>query len=521
MVLSIERSTTQRTPSRYQQAVLDALTTGQGNILVEATAGSGKTTLLEMCAKEIKGEGLFLAFNKHIAEELGPRVAPMTCKTLHSLGNSAVYKALGKTSIDNFKTSKIARRFGGNLNQFGRLKDASERDKYQWFAKLLDFSRLTLWDGSANGIADMIDAYALQIPNGALRRLDVVATILQQALQSGLDDAAESKVIDFTDMIWLPIVMDLRIYTFDWVFVDEAQDLNACQLALLQKAGHEDTRFLFVGDRDQSMYGFAGANTNSLDIITETMGATRYPLSICYRCPRKIVELAQQFSETIEPSPTAKEGTVIDTSVDKVPGLVQQGDFILSRKTAPLVELCLTLIARGKKATVKGRNISAQLTSIVEAVSEMAEFEWAEFPNFLSRYHRHKVSKLTSEEDEEKRLMVDDQCAAVKVCYESFAAESVDELIDQIDAIFTTEGSAITLCTVHRAKGLEGDRVFILNPDEMPLTWKGQTADQLQQERNVAFVAFTRAKDTLFLVEEEEREQKGRNRVLMGQVSGV
>ena len=69
-------------------------------------------------------------------------------------------------------------------------------------------------------------------------------------------------------------------------------------------------------------------------------------------------------------------------------------------------------------------------------------------------------------------------------------------LTDAIEAIFSNNASGTTLATVHKAKGLEAPRVFILNPDGMPSKWARQEW-QMQQERNLQYVAVTRALETL------------------------
>jgi DNA helicase-2/ATP-dependent DNA helicase PcrA len=92
----------------------------------------------------------------------------------------------------------------------------------------------------------------------------------------------------------------------------------------------------------------------------------------------------------------------------------------------------------------------------------------------------------------------------VSACYESFTdARTVDDLSRAIENLFSDQDSAIVLSTVHRAKGLEADRVFILCPEKLPLVWKGQRPEQFQQELHLRYVGLTRSKDTLIFVESE------------------
>ena len=74
--------------------------------------------------------------------------------------------------------------------------------------------------------------------------------------------------------------------------------------------------------------------------------------------------------------------------------------------------------------------------------------------------------------------------------------------------MFTDEKieNAVMLSTAHKSKGLEADRVLILLPTKLPLTWKGQLDWQLIQENNLKYVAITRAKKELVFVDVTEGE---------------
>ena len=70
--------------------------------------------------------------------------------------------------------------------------------------------------------------------------------------------ARQNKVIDYDDMLWLPHRWHLSPPTFDWVFVDEAQDLNEAHQSLILKTLDDELRALVVGDPNQSIYGLPG-----------------------------------------------------------------------------------------------------------------------------------------------------------------------------------------------------------------------------------------------------------------------
>ena len=67
--------------------------------------------------------------------------------------------------------------------------------------------------------------------------------------------------------------------------------------------------------------------------------------------------------------------------------------MVLSRKTAPLVKLCIQLITQGIRATVKGRDIGDSLKRELEAITHLPRFSFAQFGKFLDEYAKLKAQK--------------------------------------------------------------------------------------------------------------------------------
>lgn len=256
-----------------------------------------------------------------------------------------------------------------------------------------------------------------------------------------------------------------------------------------------------------SIMAFAGANNDSLDKIIKATNATVLPLSICYRCPTSHIVLAQKIVPEIEAAPNAIEGIVDVVNEKELHFKIQEGDLIICRMTAPLVSMCIELIAKKIPARVKGRDISKQLTLIVDDVSKMPGFKYDDFGIFLADYENIKVAKLRQRENPEALIeQLEDRCAGVLACFESFDCKDVQCLSREIEDLFSDARASVTLSTVHRCKGLENKRVFILKPEKLPLRWKGQKGHELVQEYNLKFVALSRAKEFLFFVEEAEKK---------------
>jgi DNA helicase-2/ATP-dependent DNA helicase PcrA len=185
--------------------------------------------------------------------------------------------------------------------------------------------------------------------------------------------------------------------------------------------------------------------------------------------------------------PDAPQGSVteraywssLDISID---------DAVLCRNTAPLVGVAFALILKHKPARMLGREIGQGLSALVKKLKPATI---ADLHDKLLVYQRSKVHDLTEKGHESKVQAILDKCE----CVRTFAtnAESVDALHEQIKSMFADKSHAVTLATVHKAKGLEWNRVFILNRWLMPSKWATQPWQQ-RQEAHLQYVAITRAK---------------------------
>jgi len=487
-------------PSKYQSAVFDWIAIGRGDGIINAVAGSGKSTTLVQAARLIKSEkAVFLAFNKHIAEALNGKLAgtTMQAKTIHSVGNGALYKALGKTQIDDQKYNKLARKWCEMQQVMLRLAGVGEHKARAALKKLVDLARLTLTDEKdRTALQRLVNQYQIE-------EADHVIGGVSWCLSEGEKQAQYGKLIDFTDMIWLPNRLDLQPPTFDWVFIDECQDLNAAQLALVLKLRSPGGRMLFVGDRNQAIMGFAGADTASYAKIKTRTDATEMPLSICYRCPTSHLDRARQLVPQIEARPDAPVGVLENIKETQMIDLAQEGDLVLCRCTAPLIKWCLRFIERKVSARVRGRDVGRDLTDLAKGIAgNEPMFDYARFGELLDQFEQSAVEKLAQSESNEGRIeAIRDRCEALRICYTTFVnCKTLDTFCAEIEGLFSDERASIWLSTVHRAKGLEEKRVFIVEPGKLPLKWKNQTPEQLEQEMNLLYVALTRSTSELYIV---------------------
>ncbi|AVH74410.1 superfamily I DNA/RNA helicase (plasmid) [Nostoc sp. 'Lobaria pulmonaria (5183) cyanobiont'] len=510
-------------PSKYQIAIADWILRGKGHGCCNSVAGSGKSTTLKIVAKTLEESGLrpseikICVFGKLNAQDLIRKFGQAwkeSISTLHSAGFSLVKKELGiRSSYDIEVSGQKYKRIAQDLdliakrgNPVGRLKTEKIIGSDNDFLKLIDLVRLT----NQQPTQETIKAIASHFEIDDVWEPDLIARWIEYCLSIGEQKAIKKECLDFTDQIWLPVKWRLNeakwFRPYGFVLVDEAQDLNAAQLELALILAGSTGRILAVADPRQAIMGFAGADNKSYENIVSRTSAVELPLSICYRCPRRHIALVKEIYPQIpiEPSPNAAEGSITQIQSSDVEKLVKLGDMVIGRKTAPLVSLCIRLISRGIKATVKGKDIGESLKKDLEDIAKMPGYSFEFFNDATARYKQAKSLQYQGLDNEDQMLEnLKDKVQAIATIYQCQPqARGIDDLKYYIDSLFSDENSPITLSTCHRAKGLEGDRIFIYKPDDMPMTWKNQQQWQLEQEKNLLYVALTRSKSELFIVGE-------------------
>lgn len=177
--------------------------------------------------------------------------------------------------------------------------------------------------------------------------------------------------------------------------------------------------------------------------------------------------------------------------------------MVLCRTTEPLIDLAFSLIGAGIPATVRGRDIGASLNRIIDAVGRMESFSFAEFGACLDEYKRRTVAALSQKEDNDLAIeSFVDRAASVETVHLAACGRgvnSIEGLKQYVETLFDEKRGAVMLSTVHKAKGLENDRVFILHPELMPHP-RALRGWEIEQERNLRYVALTRAKSELYFV---------------------
>jgi DNA helicase-2/ATP-dependent DNA helicase PcrA len=509
-------------PSGNQRTFFGWLTTGKGNGQLVAVAGSGKTTTLVEGSKYLTADksAVFVAFGRQNVRDLETRLeGRMECKTVHKSGFQAVRSVIKNAKVKKDKYREICEPLAAGYHN--KLFVASKMREEDGCPKLVDvmqaledavgYCQNCLIDPSeSDAFIKMCEHYGLEVP---VQDYAALAELVETALVTGLEQAQRKRqpIVSFTDMLWLPCLLELELEQYDFVFVDECQDLSAAQLEIVLKMLKADGRIVTVGDPNQAIFGFAGADAESWKKIGQRTKAKKFDLDVCYRCPREVVALAQTIVPHIKWRDDAKPGKVESISESAAIEMFSagendgDGDMIICRLTAPLVKLCLQLIAARKPARLRGSEIGKHLTGMVRAVADQKGFDYGHFPNWLETFVEKRTEKLAKIKGTEGRIQsLEDRADALREAYLGFdEAENVKQFCRSIEGLFDDERPGIVLSTIHRAKGLEAPRVFILRPEKLPLVRAKQQKWEVEQERNLTYVAYTRAKSELYFIEGE------------------
>jgi DNA helicase II / ATP-dependent DNA helicase PcrA len=420
-----------------------------------------------------------------------------------------------KPTVDASKYRKIAKDLGylGIGRKAGILADTKAIEDESQFLKLFDLARYNLGAFEPDELKELATRYNLD----AIHDFDVCSEAVKSIATRGNQIAQVEGTIDYVDMICLPTLAH-KFWHYDWftpyrfALVDECQDLNPCQVEMTTKLAD---RLLYVGDPHQSIYGFMGSNPQSYESIKQQVNPVELPLSVCYRCPLSHVGFVNKLFPNIPIrfASGAPEGVLVKIEEDEA--CHEDNDLILSRKTAPLVKYCFKLISKGILARVKGRDIGSSLIKEIDAIYDHTSLTLSylvnETPNFdhffsyLEDYQHFKQHQW-HELDNCDRLceILDDKLKAIKVIYNNLKSDeytfAFKGLKEATNKLFSDTRQTITLCTVHRAKGLESERVFIIEPGNMPMSWRHQQEWEYQQELNILYVALTRSKSELYLM---------------------
>ena len=451
-----------------------------GSINVLARAGTGKSTTILELARQVDSR--------------------CYASTFHSIGLK-IWRDLGyRSEIDGDKIKPLARAaFTYDKKLASLLRETVS------LAKQAGFGVKGCPAGIETDWTALIDYYQIDdeiVGCTPERFINSCAKVYQQSIEMC---TAKESIIDFDDMLLAPIYFhgDRRAnYQYDWVMCDEAQDTNPIRRVFAKWVMKPNGRMVNVGDNFQAIYHFCGASSNAMDIIKADLNAAELPLNVTYRCPKKIVEMAQTWVPDFTAHPSAPEGKI--TNIDHTDLWHQRftpEDVILCRNTRPLVGIAVRLREMGVACVVEGQSGQA----IINLIQKWGDIAIPEFMDKMGLWERDQEYKWQLKGRHDKVEMINDRCGTIRSIAGHMAdGDTTRKLVARVQMLFGDDKSregVLRLCTIHRSKGREWRRVFLIGRAVYQPSKYAETPEELQQETNLMYVAVTRVKEELVEVQ--------------------
>jgi superfamily I DNA/RNA helicase len=476
------------TPTAEQIAIVNAAKDTDTNLAVIARAGAAKTSTLILIAEALpQTDILCLAFNKAIATEMAERLPPnCEAKTLHGLGYKAWWQFIRvKCKVNDRKVYGLLR------DRIDTLTGDDRSEAFESMAETLDFIK----KGKAAGyLPDAYQGHWRPLINDEdfFEALPMEPSRLQISLIQDVSAAsfklALTGEIDFDDMIFCPAICSVTWPKPTLTLVDESQDLSPINHHILKKIV-KNRRLIAVGDPCQAIYGFRGADSQSMQNMIQMFKMETLSLTISFRCSRAVTENARWRAPDMKSPEWATKGEVlrpIDWSAEEI----NLGDAIICRNNAPLFSMAIKMIEHDLLPEIAGRDIGGPLKKIMKKLGSEKQLRLAAL-NALDDWRNKELKRAR----EGAKGNVEDKYSCIEIMLNR--TKTLGDAIAYLDHLLARDGR-IHLMTGHKSKGLEFDTVWFLDQHLCRI--------KHEQDANIKYVIETRAKDKLIYVTAESFE---------------
>jgi DNA helicase II / ATP-dependent DNA helicase PcrA len=522
-----------------------------GPLLIVAGPGTGKTrTLTHRLAYLVAAGGarpeqcLALTFSRRAANEMIERLGHLMPSDAHRV-HVSTFHAFG---------FNVLREHGHHLGLGEPLRVATQMERAEMLRESLPITPTAAGQALARISRSKRQAQDGKLPeDGEERR---VAAIYENGLRA-------RGWLDFDDLVVLPLrllrdspeLVALYRSRYPWVAVDEYQDIDAVQYEIVRLLVSANGNLCAIGDPDQAIYGFRGADVRFFQRFCEDFPAARTVLlTRNYRSTQTIVDAALQL---ISPS-TLVEGRSLDAhgvgpeqieihacasdraeaehvvhaieqkmggstffsfDSDRVAGHETSGysfsDFAVLYRTEAQADAIVEALDRsGMPFQRHSHSLLADEPSVQTVIAAMHERQVQNAPgaSVLELLEKAAVETPLAQPQHEPTL------AALRVLaarHGSDLAQFLSELALGVDAdLWDARADRVSLLTLHAAKGLEFPVVFIVGCEDglLPLRWGMIDEQSLAEERRLLFVGMTRAREHLILTHAKKRRLAGRVR---------
>lgn len=446
---------------------------GDSSVILSATAGSGKTHSTVGKLNKMVEDGVdprrivFFSFTNDAVNELRSRIKhDVKITTIHSFTSSL----LGK-----MKLFKPIVTFYDFVNWY---KEAY-KPKYNTPAKIKNeyYKNMDSFYEEGEAISSSFSAYKLQISDG-IKSLkppfyDLYCSFLSESKSRDFSDL----LIDTEKLSRNPTYKKYFEGLYDYIFVDEYQDTSTLQMKILLAI--KAKQYFLIGDRNQSIYGFSGANCHEIErLLIEKYPTLTMTLSTNFRSKKVIVEHANNYSDLKAVAKKEEDGYVHDK-------LLTKNELI-------------AMIKEGQPLTMLARTNDVIKDIEMECLKSKVAMRYFNYitPNDIKKIKEGNIA-----------ISLRKKLDAVSPYY-----GGSNGLIKFIE---DNSESEIFITSIHKSKGREFPRCVVINsidPEEIE-TYKDSELYDLsmysfidergkvdQEAKNVHYVAVTRPKDELYFM---------------------
>jgi len=300
---------------------------------------------------------------------------------------------------------------------------------------------------------------------------DLIDAVLRRSIKLSYDG-----VIDYNDQIYMSALFGGTYPKYPLTLVDEYQDLSPVNHEMIRRLVG-DRRLIGVGDPNQNIYGFRGAQANGMHHAVATYNMTEMDLSISFRCPEAIVRNAWWHVPKFK---WLKTGGKVERLERLDSTDMAHDSVVICRNNAPIFSFALKLIGSGHSVRIVGSDIGPR---IIKTMSKLGD-ESISQAQTLSAIDEWLAAKLAKESK---------TAADTAECMRVFARQgsSLAQAIAYAEHLFKQHGT-IQLMTGHKSKGLEFPLVYHLDPS---IIGDGP------QDKNLRYVINTRSSDTYYEID--------------------
>jgi len=384
-------------------------------------------------------------------------------------------------------------------------------------------------------------------------------------------------LLDFDDLLVRPVremrkhapLLEKTRNQYRWILVDECQDMNGIQYEMLKMlAPGKDSNVFLIGDPNQSIYGFRGADRDLLQDFITAYEPERYHLTTSYRCSEKIVKASGDILEAEKPilagvNPGVKLHIVrnesgaseaeyvarkieemmgglrffsMDSSVSsgqKYENIDSLSDFAVLCRTSRQMEAfekafndhSIPFQRTGEEPWIKAEPFK----SIIYILKDIYLPENPVVKEFLQEKEIQYPPNLEKENNPEfiirnlaKQLKTDVTWYHMeRIIKEMKAYDTVEDFLEAVMLgvpadYHIDKAEKVSLMTIHASKGLEFRCVFVAGLEDGLLPYslfESRVADVKEEER-LLYVAMTRSREYLFLTHATRRVLTGRTYAL-------